>query len=299
MRMEQLKYLCEINKYRSMNIASEKLHIAQQTLSSSIKGLESELNSKLFERNHRGVYPTPIGQEVIDWAEEVLCSLEHLKLKINTRSEKELSGKITIGIDSGLCLLVMPKIISTFKKIYSNIQLETHEMNREQTEQAVLDKRVDIGLINHYENQLHLSNPLLVYIENFQYTFFACVSKKSDLADLSIISLHTLAKYPFAMYDNGNIDLLCALEKFDDIKIIPSNNFITSSQLVSDNQAVSLFVKINHYKNPLFNIFQDSIKIIPIKEEFPFYSSYVLQRNNLENIYVKTFIDLFAATFLL
>ena len=76
MRIEQLEYLCEVAKRRSMNVAAEKLHIAQQTLSTSIKTLEKELDVKLLERTYQGVFPTPIGQEVISWAEQVLSGLD-------------------------------------------------------------------------------------------------------------------------------------------------------------------------------------------------------------------------------
>ena len=50
MRIEQLEYLCEVAKRRSMNLAADKLHIAQQTLSTSIKTLEKELDVKLLDR---------------------------------------------------------------------------------------------------------------------------------------------------------------------------------------------------------------------------------------------------------
>ena len=62
MRLEQLEYLCEIAKRKSMNLASNKLYVSQQTLSTAIKNLEKELDTKLLERTYHGVFPTEIGQ---------------------------------------------------------------------------------------------------------------------------------------------------------------------------------------------------------------------------------------------
>ncbi len=50
MRTEQLLYFIETAKWRSMNLASEKLHITQQTLSVAIRTLEKELDVQLLER---------------------------------------------------------------------------------------------------------------------------------------------------------------------------------------------------------------------------------------------------------
>lgn len=118
MRIEQLEYLCEVAKRRSMNVAAEKLHIAQQTLSTSIKTLEKELDVKLLERTYQGVFPTPIGQEVISWAEQVLSGLDYLKLKIEAEKETRLTGTLQVATDHGINLLIMPKVVSHFHKFH-------------------------------------------------------------------------------------------------------------------------------------------------------------------------------------
>ena len=54
MRTEYLNYLVEISKHKSMNLASQKLHISPQALSAAIKGLENELQIKLLDRTTTG-----------------------------------------------------------------------------------------------------------------------------------------------------------------------------------------------------------------------------------------------------
>lgn len=55
MRVEQLNYLLETAKTASINKSSERLHITQQSLNSSLTKLEQELGVKLLERSSKGV----------------------------------------------------------------------------------------------------------------------------------------------------------------------------------------------------------------------------------------------------
>ena len=54
MRLEQLENVVEIAKYESINRAAIELHLAQQSLMSSLNSLENELGFKIFERSRKG-----------------------------------------------------------------------------------------------------------------------------------------------------------------------------------------------------------------------------------------------------
>ena len=58
MRLEQLSYLIEITRLRSISRAAETLHISQPALSASVKSLETELGRTLFKRTNRGIFLT-------------------------------------------------------------------------------------------------------------------------------------------------------------------------------------------------------------------------------------------------
>ena len=297
MRIEQLEYLCEVAKRRSMNVAAEKLHIAQQTLSTSIKTLEKELDVKLLDRTYQGVFPTPMGQEVIDWAENVLSSLDYLKLRIAAGKETLLTGDLQVATDHGINLLIMPKVVSHFHKFHPQINLRIKEMKRAEIEAAVLHKSADLGLIAHYDHlppQIGEDSPL-VYVEILTYTFFARVNRANPLAAESSISLRSLLSYPLALYNLGTSSgeqMLGQLEQYGEPRIWPTYNPFVSSQLVSDNQAVSIAVKVNHYTPPLFgNDYGGSIVTLPIKEPIPFYSSYCIHRDNLDNPTIDRFVE--------
>ena len=55
MKIEQIQQIIEVAQVGSINRASQNLYIAQSTLSSSIKCVETELRQKLFIRTQKGI----------------------------------------------------------------------------------------------------------------------------------------------------------------------------------------------------------------------------------------------------
>ena len=79
MKIEQLQYVLEIAKHSSINKAAQNLYIAQSTLSSSIRSLEQELGSKIFNRTSKGVYLTDFGTEFYNHAKSVCSEIEFMQ----------------------------------------------------------------------------------------------------------------------------------------------------------------------------------------------------------------------------
>ncbi len=66
-----LLYFWTVAKEGGMSRAAERLHLAQPTLSSQIKKLETSLGAKLFDRTGRSLVLTDTGQIVYRYAEEI------------------------------------------------------------------------------------------------------------------------------------------------------------------------------------------------------------------------------------
>lgn len=65
MHLEQLKYIVEVAKTRSISIAAQNLHVSQSTISKAITNLEQELSIHLFTRSRLGAQPTTEGKNII------------------------------------------------------------------------------------------------------------------------------------------------------------------------------------------------------------------------------------------
>ena len=297
MRIEQLEYLCEIAKRKSMNLASTKLYVSQQTLSTAIKNLENELDTKLLERTYHGVFPTEIGQELIDISQQMLTSLNQLKLKIAAQNNTQLSGSLKIAIEPGLNMLIMPKVISYFYKYYPNIHPTITTLSKVEIQEAVLRNEFDIGIISTRQAQsalpaLTANSDELMIKEIIEFQLLARVNRLSPLATENTISLRTLLNYPLAlMHKTNGDDLVNELKKYGKPYILTTYNPGVAQQLVHDNIAVSLAVKANNYLPYYFNTFNGEIVHIPIKESLPFSASYLIHTKNRESQIIKQFTD--------
>jgi DNA-binding transcriptional LysR family regulator len=76
--------------------AAERLHVAQPPLSRTIKQLERELGTTLFERNTRSVRLTSSGQALVDPAKEVVEALRRARAAVASADDGEV-GTVRIA----------------------------------------------------------------------------------------------------------------------------------------------------------------------------------------------------------
>jgi DNA-binding transcriptional LysR family regulator len=76
--------------------AAERLHVAQPPLSRTIKQLERELGTTLFDRNTRSVRLTSSGQALVEPAKEVLEGLRRAKAAVTAADDGEV-GTVRIA----------------------------------------------------------------------------------------------------------------------------------------------------------------------------------------------------------
>ena len=68
MKIEQLEFLIEVVKAGSINAASKKIFISQQSLNQSLRNLEDEIGFDVLNRTKKGVTLTERGREVFSAA---------------------------------------------------------------------------------------------------------------------------------------------------------------------------------------------------------------------------------------
>lgn len=78
MTIQQLRYAVAISEAGSFNKASERLYVAQPSLTTAMQELEKELEVTLFSRSGRGAVLTNDGVEFIHYARQVLQQYDGL-----------------------------------------------------------------------------------------------------------------------------------------------------------------------------------------------------------------------------
>ena len=67
MTLQQLRYVIEVAKTGSMNVAAKQLFVSQPSLSMAIRELENDVHISIFERTTKGVVITAEGEEFLGY----------------------------------------------------------------------------------------------------------------------------------------------------------------------------------------------------------------------------------------
>jgi len=78
MELRQLRYLAAIAEHGNLGRAAKALYVSQPALSYALKGLETELGVRLFDRTPAGVEPTAAGADVLDAAAVALAAADEV-----------------------------------------------------------------------------------------------------------------------------------------------------------------------------------------------------------------------------
>ena len=100
MTLTQLRHLIDLAQTLSFSQSAARLHITQPALSRSIKALEGELGTLLFDRVGRGIELTPFGSEVLGHAQSLVDLAQELRQHTQS-AQQGLWGRVRIGLGSG------------------------------------------------------------------------------------------------------------------------------------------------------------------------------------------------------
>lgn len=130
----------------SFSAAAKARRVSQPTLSVAVRNLEERLGVQLLHRGARGVSPTRAGElllrrvrqarQVLRAACDEVAALHH-----------EPRGEFLLGCHESLGTYLLPGFMGRFLERYPGLTLSLFNANSRDVEQAVVERRVDLGLV--------------------------------------------------------------------------------------------------------------------------------------------------------
>ncbi|MDK2817582.1 MAG: hypothetical protein PWR22_2211 [Moorella sp. (in: firmicutes)] len=145
MNLNHLQAFCTVAQVKSISEAARLLHMSQSSLSYQIQLLENDLEVELFTRTTKGVELTALGEIVYEYGQTFLQLAENLKRDLN--NWKSGQERLIVGASSSIGSYALPCTIYSFKEKYPDANIKLLVGNREETIQKLLDRTIDIGLI--------------------------------------------------------------------------------------------------------------------------------------------------------
>ena len=128
MELGQLRAFLAVAEELHFGRAAERLHVAQPPLSRTIKALERELGTRLFDRNTRSVTVTPSGQALIGPAREVLEAVRRTAVAIRAADEGDV-GLVRIAFAGVSTHRIVAALARAVRSSRPGIQMELSSQN--------------------------------------------------------------------------------------------------------------------------------------------------------------------------
>lgn len=241
MELRQLHYFVVLAEELHFSRAALRLCISQPPLSVAIKQLETQLDARLFERSSKEVRLTPAGEHLLVQARDILERTRRASL--DTRAVAQgMAGCLRLGFVGSSMYRGLPEALARLQQQHPQVRVDLHELNSAEQVSALLQGKLDLGLMHTSAPPTGLRARTLV-----REPFMACLPAGHPLADRAQIAVADLAQERMVLFSGAvspeyfrSIRSLCLQAGFDPELRHEVRHWLSVLSLVSNGQGVSL-----------------------------------------------------------
>ena len=280
MKIEHMRYVIEVSKWKSINKAASHLYINQQQLSRIIAAVEKELDVEIFNRNTKGIFLTPQGEEIVKKLEQILAIYDSIGTQ-NTNIADAIRGHINVFNEANIWT-GYARFYKDFAKTYPNIRCNIYNMATDEILQTLL-KQDGIGIISRVCPENITPYPIpeeldFTIISKSRLTVYGSTNNP-HVKKYTTISLATLAELPlinFKPYQDYPSLLEQAFQGFGKPNInYEISNIHVFREIVAETDCLFLACRKPQY------IADDSVQEISLRNEIPIENGIVKRKKTL------------------
>ncbi len=209
-----MKYILAVYEAQGFTRAAERLGISQPSLSASVKSIESEVGTPLFERGFSPVRLTQAGKLYVETAQKIQ-KLQHDFVRRLEEQQDLSAGVLILGAGSYVSSYLLPDIVQHFSRRYPQIEIRLVQGQSQQLRRALLEDEVDLVLDSYdfpeagLDRTPLLSEEILLAVPR-SYEINRTLAgqgilpgdlfeNREKLANLPPLPLSTFAKEPFLL----------------------------------------------------------------------------------------------------
>ena len=143
MEFKQLESFAAVVRYNSFTKAAEKLYISQPTISTHIRALEEELDTRLILRTTKSIEITPEGKKLCDYAESIL-QLRNRMMAECTGGNKKVLHLAASTIPSAY---ILPQVLPAYGEQNPDNYFAINQSDSKGVIDGIHDGLFDVGLV--------------------------------------------------------------------------------------------------------------------------------------------------------
>jgi len=198
MNLRDLDYICAVADLKHFGRAAESCHVSQPTLSGQIKKLENLLGVKLFERSHKGVRVTDIGEEIILIAREARDAAQRIKAAAAS-AQDPLAGNLSLGLIPTIAPYLIPLFVGKLQKAMPNLSVAYREDITDRLNEALLKGELDVAILATPPEDKSLSA-----IELYREPFWLLFPEYHELGNLEDASMKDVKEDDVLLLTEGH-----------------------------------------------------------------------------------------------
>ncbi len=150
MSLSAMRVFQAVVRAGSITQGAKNAGVSQSTASTSIANLEDHLGTTLLQRGRSGVQPTEAGQLLFERCDDVFLAVERIEVLVRDLAE-EAVGRFVVGCHDSLGSYFLPTFLDRFLRTYPRIELELWNRSSAEVRRAVIERRIDLGLVVNAE----------------------------------------------------------------------------------------------------------------------------------------------------
>ena len=190
-----LEIVRAVDQHGTLTAAADVLYVTQSALSHSIKKLEQQLGTEIWQRDGRKLQLTQAGQYLLGAAHRILAQFDLAEERLGQFAKGE-RGTLRIGMECHPCYQWLLKIVSPYLKAWPDVDVDVKQKFQFGGVAAILGYEIDLLVT---PDPVEVSG--LLFEPVFDYEQVLAVSKshrlaKADYAKPKDLSSEVLITYP-------------------------------------------------------------------------------------------------------
>lgn len=146
MNLQQFEYVLAVVDLKNFELAAERCHVTQSTLSTMIGRFEREIDIRIFNRKTKPVSITAEGSAIIERLRILHSEVGALKNVIQ-ELKGEQAGELRLGVIPTIAPYVLPLFLTQFAAQFPKVRVVVKEMTTKEIRNGLNRRSVDVGLL--------------------------------------------------------------------------------------------------------------------------------------------------------
>lgn len=198
MELRQLEHFVAVAEERSFTRAAKRMNIVQSGLSMSIRSLEEELGTKLFDRSARGVALTPAGEAMLPEARRAISAVDSARVAVDA-TQGLLRGNFAVGVAQASDPGRIARLLGRFHDDYPGVTVRVIQGSASTLIEGVGAGEIDLALCG---KPLNLKAPVN-HITLAKAPFVLACGPRHPVASRERVTLKDLAGERFIDMNEG------------------------------------------------------------------------------------------------